>query len=223
MFDSLKRELYEVKKKNLLIKGLNNGLIVEFEDELYEKMSHTYFNGLPISIRFKYLRVNTPVLSALPGRCMENALLIFFCFEDALLVTGDVKELEYKYGKEGAFHYWVERGNFVYEPTIRKKFDQKLYYDIYQPTNVRKYTLKEYCADKTRKEWYEKIVGTTLDDMLPNGRERVNLITIVPLFQETARMSNNQDFINELNAYLNSIQYDESEILNEINSGLKNR
>lgn len=221
MFNNLKKCLYETKMYSLLMKGLNNGLIVEFEDELYEKMSHTYFNGLPISIRFKYLDYNKPKLSEiLPGRCMDNSLLIFFCLEDAFLVCGDVKNLEYLYGKENAIHFWVEKGDFVYEPTARKRYDKKLFYEVFQPTNIKKCTLEEWYSNEENKKYYERIVGTTLEDMQPNGRERVNLITIIPLFQEMAKTSNNQDFINELNAYLNSIQYDEIEIFNELNHGL---
>lgn len=223
MFNVVKKRLYEAKKQVLLMTGVNNGLIVDFEEEIYEKMSHMYYNELPVSIRFKYLSVkeDSPLQKILAGRCFDNSIFIFFCFSDALLVSGDVKDLEMEYGKGHSGHFWVERGDYVYDPTCKKKFVKDVYYKIYLPTNIKKRTLKEYCSDRKTQEFYEKITSTTLKDMQPGGKWRWDLISIVPLFQELASILNNPDFEKELNDYLNSIQYDAKEVLEEFNNGLR--
>ena len=217
MFEGLKKQLY-FRKMNLLIKqGMANKKIVPFDDEFYKQMDHTYFNGLPISMHIKYLKPLPDML----GRCYDRALFMFFCFPEAVLVYGDNKFSEFEYGKNNAIHYWIEIGNYVYDPSLMMRFDKDLYYSIYMPTNVSKCTKAEYCSSPECKELYDNITGTTLKDLQPNGKKRIELITSIPLVRGIAEMSGNQDFIKELNEHLALIQYDEQQIFDELNSKLR--
>lgn len=99
MFDNIKKGLYFSKMQLLLKKGVEDGNILPFDEEFYEKMSNTYISCLPVSIHMKYLK---PIVG--PGKCYDRSLYMFFCFKDAVLVRGDNKDLELRYGKENAGH-----------------------------------------------------------------------------------------------------------------------
>lgn len=210
MFDNLKK-LYYFNKRDLLIKqGLLNGSIVPFDKQLYEKMSHTYISCIPVSMHIKYLR---PIIT--PGRCFDRSLYMFLCFDDALLVRGNNKELELLYGKEDAGHGWIEIDNYVYDPTLLLRFEKDAYYKIYSPTNVYKCSKDDYIKDN--KSFYEQVKNVTLQDFKPNGRKRIDLCSIIPLLEEIVNASNNPDFKNDFNNYLQSINYDERQVVEEMN------
>ena len=76
----------------LLNKGIADKKIIPFDDEFYEKLNHTYISGLPVSIHIKYLK---PIVG--PSKCYDRSLYMFFCFDDALLVRADNKDLELRY------------------------------------------------------------------------------------------------------------------------------
>ena len=96
---------------------------------------------------------------------------MFFCFDDAILVRGDDKDLDLKYGKDDAGHGWIEMDNYVYDPLLMMRFDKDLYYEIYRPTNVSKYTKDEYCSIKKCQEHCNDIKNTTIDDFKPFGKK----------------------------------------------------
>ena len=139
----------------LLKKGVEDGNIVPFDDEFYEKLSYTYIKCLPVSIHMKYLK---HILR--PGKCYDRSLYIFFCFPNAVLVHGDNKDLELKYGKEKAGHGWIEMDGYCYDPTLLLRFKKETFYEIYKPYNVSKTTTEEYknCCDYN-KQVYEDIVN----------------------------------------------------------------
>ena len=83
----------------LLKKGISDKKIVPFNEELYKQMSHTYINGIPVSIHIKYLKPIIP-----PGKCYDRSLYMFFCFDKSILVRGENKDLELKEEKEKT--YW---------------------------------------------------------------------------------------------------------------------
>ena len=89
MLSNLKRNLYFTRLNILYAKGLKEGSITFFDEEFYEKMSHTYFNTIPISMHIKHLKPLLP-----PGKCYDRSLYMFLCFDDALLVRGEQKDLE---------------------------------------------------------------------------------------------------------------------------------
>ncbi len=217
MFKEIKKQLYFRKMALLCNQGVIDKKIVPFDDDFYEKMSHTYFNGLPISMHIRYLKP----LRGMPGGCYDRSLLMFFCFPNALLCRGDNKDLELNYGKGNAGHGWIEIDNYVYDPSLTMRFDKDLYYQIYTPTNVSKSTIEEYCQIKECQEFYDTITKTTICDFLPFGKKRTDLINIIPLIIGIVQMSENEQFKMELENWLSVIQYDEKEINDELNERIR--
>lgn len=217
LFDNLRKGLFFRKMQLLFNKGVADGKIISFDDEFYEKLRHTYISGLPVSIHIKYLK---PILP--PGRCFDRSLYMFFCFDEAILVRGDNKDLEFRYGKGHAEHGWIEMDNYVYDPSLMMRFDKDLYYEIYKPTNVSKCTKEEYCSSRECQELYNDIKNTTIADFKPLGRKRRELSITMPLIMGIAQNSGNQEFINELNDFIALIQYDEEEVYTELNAAIRN-
>lgn len=206
LFDDIKMRLYFIRKEFLYQEGLSDGRIVPFDDEFYEKMSHVYFNCIPISMHIKYLNPSGGRI----GKCDDRSLLMFFCFDDALLVRGDIKSLELKYGKEKAWHYWIEMGNYVYDPTLLMRFDKDLYYKIYCPNNLVKSTKEDY--QKTDEGYYNMVRSVSVSDFQLGGSRRADLYVSIPLYKSYAEILPNQEFKRELDEYLTLIQYDEKQV-----------
>ena len=202
-------ELFLNKTNYLFAKGLQSGDIVPFDDNFYQQMSQTYINALPVSMDIKYLR---PTLG--PGKCYDRSLRMFYCFENALLVRGDLKTLKLNAPKYDPGHGWIEMDGAVYDPTYLMKFNKDLYYKMFGVNNVAKCTLAEYCQEPNCKAYYDEIKNTTLADYQPGGRKRWELLTTVPLVKGIAELSNNPAFQKELDAYLTSINYDEEQVFN---------
>ena len=211
MINTIKKNLFMNRLVLLLNKGLADGRITKFDDEIYDKLSHMYISSLPASIYIKYL-FGTGMI----GKCYDSSLYMFFCFDDAVLVRGDNKDLEFNYGKDQAGHGWIEIGDYVYDASTKLKVQKDLYYEMYKPTNVVKITKEEYCSDPDCKELYESVRSTTLDDYRNSGLKRFELLMIIPYAKEIAYSSNNQEFINELNQFLSDINYNEEEISKDL-------
>lgn len=184
-----------------------------FDEEFYEKMSHTYISCLPVSMHMKYLKPIMP-----PGKCYDRSLYMFFCFPNAVLVRGDNKDLELRCGKDNAGHGWIEIDDYCYDPSLLLRFKKEIFYEIYKPYNVSKTTVEEYknCCD-SNKQFYEDIVNTKLSDFQPNGSKRIDLCVMIPLVQGIAEMGTDEDFKKELDNYLKLIQYDERQVFEEMN------
>lgn len=202
--------LHLYKIEALFQKGIEDGRIVSFDDEFYNLLKETYISGLPVSIHIKHLK---PKVS--PGKCYERSLYMFLSLKDSILVRGDVKDLEYRFGKEKAGHGWIEIGNYVYDPSHLKRFDKDLYYEMYKPTKIKKCTHKEYM--KRNKEFYNNIINTTLDDFRSNTQKRLDLITIIPVIEATAKLPGNTELLKDLNEFLKAVEYNEKEIFEELN------
>lgn len=211
MFDKIKRELYFLKCELLFKEGLKNGTILPFEDDLYERLSKIYFNGIPMSIQIKYLKPLVP-----PGQCEDRSLFITMGFEDALWCSGEHKDLELKYGKDGAWHFWVEKDGWVYDPSLLYKIKKEVYYQIYLPTNIVIRRAEEY----KKIDWYQDIVNTKLEDLMPGGKDRYHLCVSIPLVKEIAESSKNIDFIRELDEHLKLIDYDYGQVVNELHESI---
>lgn len=69
----LKRDYILAKCNFYKEKGVEDGNILPFDEEFYEKMSHTYISCLPVSIHMKYLK---PIVG--PGKCYDRSLYMFF-------------------------------------------------------------------------------------------------------------------------------------------------
>lgn len=194
-------------------KGLKNGSIAPFDLKFYEQMSHTYINSIPVSMTIKYLR---PISG--PGKCYDRSLYMFLCFDDAILVRGDLKFLEMKYCKEKSGHGWIEKDGYVYDPSMLYKYPVDLYYKIFGVNTVHKCSHAEYVADLSNKKFYDKVRHTTLQDYQPNGKYRFDLLTSIPLVKGIAEASGNIEFQQELEQYLNNIHYNEKQIDDQLQS-----
>ncbi len=212
MFERLKKELYFSKMELLFTQGVADQKIIPFDDDFYNKMSHTYISGIPVSMHIKYLKPLVP-----PGKCYDRSLYMFFCFENAVLVRGDHKQ----YGRDSAGHGWIEMDNYAYDPSLMMRFDKDLYYQIYMPTNVSKYTKEEYCQVLNNRKLYDEITQTKMSDFQPMGRKRTDLISFIPLLSNIAQNQENEQFKTELENWLSTIQYDEKEIYDELNEKVK--
>lgn len=208
MFETLKKEIYLNKLQTLTTKGIKEGKIVPFDDEFYNKMSHVYFNCIPISMHIKYLR---PTMG--PGKCYDRSLYMFFCFDDSLLVRGDIKVLEVKYGKKQAGHGWIEIGDYVYDPTTLMRYEKEYYYQLYKISNVQKTSKEEY--NKINNNYYDEVRSVSISDFQPNGKKRMDLLVTIPLIKEISALSGNEQFKNEVEEYLEEIQYDSQKIYEE--------
>jgi len=215
MLNKIKKELYFLKAQLLFNQGIKEQKIVPFDEEFYEKMKHTYFNGIPISMHIKYLRAPKTMTI---GKCYDRSLYMFFCFDDALLVRGDNKYLELRFGKENAGHGWIEIDDYVYDPTLLLRFDREVYYKIYNPTNVKRITKEEYI--KTNGSYYDDVRNTKFSDFRPDGSKRVDLLVTIPLVKGIAECSHDEKFLKDLNEYLSLIQYDEKQLHDEMTKKL---
>lgn len=211
IIEKAKYDLYMIKYNALFQSGVKKGLIHPFEQDLYDRLSRVYFCGIPLSISLKYLKP-----TSVPGKCYDRSLFITMGFTDAILVRGDQKDLALRYGQADAGHGWVEHDGWVYDPSSLLKIRKDLYYEMFSPNNVFYYKPEEYACS----EMYKDITKITIDDLRPKGSKRLELCTTIPLIQGIADMSNNGDFINELNNHLNSIGYDYIQITDELNKCL---
>ena len=207
MLNCLKK-LYMYKLYLQMSKGLQDRKIVPFDEEFYKAMSTTYFNCLPISMHIKYLRPTCP-----PGKCYDRSLLMFFCFDDALLVRANNKDLEVRFDKEDAGHGWIEIGDYVYDPSLLLRFDRDLYYKIYKPSKVSKTSVDEY--RKNDNGYYDEVRNTRLEDFEPGGRKRCDLAVNILLAKGIAEFSED-GFKEELNEFLEDIKYDENQVYLEL-------
>jgi len=209
MFDKIRNNLISSKIVLLFNKAANEGKITPFDEDFYKEMSHTIFNCIPVSMHIKYLRPTSP-----PGKCYDRSLYMFLCFDDAVLVRGDVKDLEVKFGKDHAGHGWIEKGNYVYDPSHLLRYEKDAYYKIYNPSNLLKVTTEEY--KKENAEFYDDIKNSSIDEYRPGGSKRTDLCVTMPLVRGIADMSDNEEFQKDLDEYLTLIEYDEKQIHEEL-------
>ena len=160
----LKDKIYLKKVKYEMIKGALQGKIIPFDEEFYKSMSTTYFSCIPISMHIKYLKPIIP-----PGKCYDRSMYMFFCFDDALLVVGDNKDLETRYVKGHGGHGWMEKDGYLYDPSLLVRFEKDLYYKIYEPTNVNKRTKEEF--NKDTNNYYDMIRETKVDNFKIGGKK----------------------------------------------------
>lgn len=113
----IKEKLYFLKYLMLFNKALRKGNITKFDVEIFDKMSGTIISCLPVSLYIKY---SNYLFSQ--GTCYDRSLYMFLALDDALLVRGNSKYLEYNYGEGHEGHGWVEIGDYVYDPSLMLKF-----------------------------------------------------------------------------------------------------
>lgn len=208
MIEDLKKRLFFAKFEILWREALCKGKIMEFDDGIYDDMSNTYISCLPVSLYIKYSKHLFPL-----GTCFDRSLYMFLALDDALLVRGNNKDLEYNYGKGHGGHGWIERGNYVYDPSLMIKFDKATYYALYGCSNVVKIDKSSYL--KEHQDFVDKHVSHNLNDFRPGGARRLELGILIIQLKELSSMLDDEEFSAELNKYLDSIQYDDAQIQRE--------
>ena len=208
MFDDIKKKLYFTKFNILWNKAIKEGKITQFDDEIFQQMSNTIIACFPVSF---YIKHSNHMFAQ--GTCYDRSLYMFLALDDAILVRGNNKDLEYNYGKGHEGHGWVEVGNYVYDPSLMVKFDKETYYTLYGCSNVSKTDKRTYL--KEHKEFVDKHVSHDFDEFRPNGKRRLELGILVMQVRALSEMLGDESFTNDLNSYLSLIEYDEKQIHDE--------
>ena len=206
--DSLKKKLFFTRLNILFNKGIKEGKITRFDEEIFEKMSNTIIACLPVSLYIKY----SNHLFA-QGTCYDRSLYMFLALNDALLVRGDNKDLEYNYGKGHEGHGWVEIGDYVYDPSLMLKFDKDTYYSIYGCSNVKKIDKQNYLLQ--HQDFVDEHVSTDYAEFKPNGKRRLELGVLIFQIRVLSEMLGDEEFTKDFNDYLTLIEYDENQIREE--------
>lgn len=214
MFDNLKKKLFFKRFDLLFDKGIKEGKITEFDDEIFEKMKGTYMAALPVSMYIKHSEHLFP-----QGTCYERSLYMFLALDDALLVRGSDKCLEYRYGKGHEGHGWVEIGDYVYDPSLMLKFDKNLYYELYGMTNLKKCDKTTYLSE--HKDFVDKYVSHDINDFRPGGIRRLDLGVLIIQLRELSAMLGDEEFTNDLEDYLKEVNYDRKQICEERDAAIK--
>lgn len=203
MFEKFKNNLFSSRVKSLLNYGFSNDLILQFEPELYERLDHVIFAGIPASMQIKYLK---PILP--PGKCFDRSYLITMGFDDCLLVCGDRKDMELSYGKDAAWHYWVEKDGWVYDPTMILKIEKNLYYKTFGVTVNGTQTKEELMQDEN----YKKSAAGEFDKFI--------LLSAIPLVEGIAKLKGDVNFINDIEEYKKRVNYNHEELSNSLNDAI---
>ena len=132
---------------------------------------------------------------------------MFVALDNVVLVRGNNKNLEYSYGKKFSRYGWLEDENYVYDPILLAKIDKKLYYKMFMPSNIKRTTKSEFLENDDNKDFYEYIKNTKIEDFMPNGSKRVELIKTIPNAIHLAYIDNNPKFKEELDYFLYKINY----------------
>ena len=210
MFDSLRKKLYFAKFRAYGAKMEQEGKITGFDDEIYEKMKGTIVACFPVSFHIKH---SNHMFSL--GTCYDRSLFMFLALDDALLVRGNNKDLEYNYGKGHGGHGWVEVGDYVYDPSIMARFEKEVYYKLYDCSNVTKVDKETYLRE--HKDFVDMVASRDYDEFKPGGKRRLDLGLLVTQIQAIAGYLNDEDFNRDLEEYLEAIQYDADQIQEERN------
>lgn len=210
---TLKNTVYNIKRKMMLEKAWNKGLIKPFDKELYERLNKVYVACLPVSIQLKYYKPERGDF----GDCYARSMYLTTGFDNATLVRGVRKDMEIAYGIGNGGHGWVENDGWVYDPTSLLMYRKDIYYKAYGVSDVNSYSKEVY----SKSELYQGIINAKIDDFKPGGEKRTDLIMIIPFTERIAQLRNDKDFIEELNEFLKEIEYDYESIINELQDDMK--
>ena len=212
--DKIKKKLYFKRLELLFNKAVNEGKITEFDQEIYDLMDGTIIACLPVSLYIKYSKYLFP-----EGTCYDRSLYMFLALDNAVLVRGNNKDLEVRYGKGHGGHGWIEIGDYVYDPSLMLKFDKATYYKIYGCSDVRKTDKATY--EKEHKEFIDDNVSTDYGDFKPGGAKRLQLGVLIMQVKALSTFIGDDEFTRELNEYLSFIEYDEKQIQEEREKALR--
>ena len=212
--DKIKKKLYFKRLELLFNKAVNEGKITEFDQEIYDLMDGTIIACLPVSLYIKYSKYLFP-----EGTCYDRSLYMFLALDNAVLVRGNNKDLEVRYGKGHGGHGWIEIGDYVYDPSLMLKFDKATYYKIYGCSDVKKIDKATY--EKEHKEFIDDNVSNDFNDYKPGGSKRLQLGVLIMQVKALSTFIGDDNFTRELNEYLSFIEYDEKQIQEEREKALR--
>jgi len=201
-------KLYFIKFNLLFKKALKNRKITKFDNEIYEKMNDTIIACLPVSFYIRYSNYLFP-----DHTCYERSLYMFLAIDNAILVRGKKKTLEYNYGKGQEGHGWVEIGNYVYDPSLMLKFDKDTYYSLYGCSDISKIDRENYM--RSHKDFVDNYVSHNLDEFRSNGVRRLDLGLMIFQLKTLSELLGDEQFTEDLNNYLDLVEYDEDQISEE--------
>ena len=141
---SLKEKWEQFNHDRLTKRGLLNGDILPYPDEVFENLRPYNCGGVPASI---ILFIN----EMCNGKCYDRALLMTMAFKDCQQVNATVEYLRKPYGEDRAGHSYVETNDFgkdtwVLDTTLGLMYKKKLYDKLEKP-NVFKVNSKQDCMD----------------------------------------------------------------------------
>ena len=135
------------------------------------------------------------------------------------LVRGNLEYFRMFGDEEEINHGWVERDNLVFDPTWQCIFNKDYYYKMFNITKASKVNHKEYCdISKDHEDLFIKVKSTTRDTLKENGPDRYMLPVTIPLLMGLS--DTNYNFKNELEKYLEEINYDYDEIMKTMHDEL---
>ena len=205
---NLKGKLYFMKLKLLFTKAIKEGKITRFDEDIFTKMSNTIISCLPVSFYIKYADYLIG-----KGTCYDRSLCMFLALDDAILVRGSNKDLEYNFGKKNAGHGWVEVGNFVYDPSFMLKFDKDTYYSLYECSDVKKIDKSTYLENN--RDVIDTFVSHDYNDFRSGGKRRLDLDVIAIQIQALCQMVGDEKFTKEFEDYLSFVEYNAEQIREE--------
>lgn len=208
MFKEIRKKLFFTRFHVLAAKASQQGKITEFDDEIYQKMNNTIIACFPVSFFIKHSKH----MFAL-GTCYERSLYMFLALDNAILVRGNNKDLEYNYGEGHGGHGWVEVGDYVYDPSTMLKYDKETYYELYGCTDVTKTDKETYL--KLNQDFVDSYVSTDFNDFRPGGKRRLELGILIMQVQTLASMLDDEEFRKDLDDYLKLVEYDADQIQKE--------
>ena len=103
--------------------------------------------------------------------------------------------------------------DYVYDPTSLYKYKKDLYYKIYELTSITKITTEDYIKEK-KEEYYK--TKKALEDYLPDGDNRIDLYSLIPILEEIVLLTNEETFNEEIENYFKLIKYNKETFEEEI-------
>lgn len=206
MLENFKKKLYFTSLSLKVNQGVKNGTITPFPKELYDTLDNIYFCGATLSIRLKYLKP----MKGMSGNCEDRSLFVAAGLPGSTIVTADLKSLEYRYGKSSSWHYFVLYDGWIYDPSSLYRFREDVYYDLFKPTNARRFSSEEYTSSSV----YQEITSTTLEDLQSFNSKQLWFYFGIQGVKAIADISENAEFKKEFKEMLERINYNPKEFTN---------
>ena len=195
---------YFEKRNQMLIKGLKEGEVFPYSDDLFDHLRPYCVAGFPASIMLF-------ITEMCNGHCYDRSLLMTLAFEECKLVHADIESLELVYGKSMAGHSYVETnefggGTWVVDTSAGLVYKKEIY-DMFEKPKVIKVNSKKACM---KSHMLQEILAADFE------KEKYSLTLTMPFIE--AALENSNDSITsvyksklqeELRLFKEAIGYDE--------------